>query len=103
MKPVKQKLLVFAVTLMLATNLFAQTFTNTGSMITGRYWGAAALLPNGEVLVAGGYNSSSTYLSSAELYNPATGTWTATAPMNYARNNFTATLLPNGEVLVVGG
>ena len=81
----------------------ADSFTNTGSMITGRYWGAAALLPNGKVLVAGGYNSSSTYLSSAELYNPATGTWTATAPMNYARNNYTATLLPNGKVLVAGG
>jgi N-acetylneuraminic acid mutarotase len=58
---------------------------------------AATLLPSGQVLVVGGYETS------AELYNPATGTWTLTGPMNVARNLATATLLGNGEVLVAGG
>ena len=42
----------------------------------------ATLLPNGKVLVAGGYNGSAV-LSSAELYDPATGTWTATGSLEH--------------------
>jgi hypothetical protein len=42
-------------------------------MATPRHWRAAALLPNGKVLVAGGLNGNQT-LASAELYDPATGT-----------------------------
>ena len=48
-------------------------------MSTNRYFHTATLLPNGKVLIAGGYNDSPH--SSAELYDPATGTWTATGAM----------------------
>jgi hypothetical protein len=51
-------------------------------------------LPNGKVLVAGGRS-----LSSSELYDPATGTWTATGSLANERYGHTATLLPNGKVL----
>ncbi|MFZ0916796.1 MAG: kelch repeat-containing protein, partial [Candidatus Udaeobacter sp.] len=78
------------------------TFGNTGSLTTARYGHTATLLPKGQVLVAGGEGTSG-YLSSAELYDPASGTWTATGSLNTAREFHKATLLPNGKVLVAGG
>ena len=61
----------------------------------------ATLLPSGKVLVAGGVNSE--YLDNAELFDPATGTWTATGSLSTRRAGHTATLLPSGDVLVAGG
>lgn len=72
-----------------------------GSLHTARYSHTATLLNSGKVLVAGGANGSA--LASAELYDPATGTWTTTGSLNFARYSHTATLLANGQVLVVGG
>ena len=60
------------------------------------------MLPNGKVLVLGGINSSGN-LTNAELYDPASGTWTNTGSLNAARYQSTATLLPDGQVLVAGG
>ena len=60
------------------------------------------MLPNGKVLVAGGVNFNNP-LASAELYDPASGTWAATGSLATARAAHTATLLPNGKVLVAGG
>ena len=37
------------------------------------------------------------------MYDPASGTWTATGSLTAARYVHTATLLPNGTVLVAGG
>ena len=90
------------------------TWTTTGSMDTSRFYHTATLLNGpqctgaaqpsycGEVLVTGG-RSTSHYLASAELYNPATGTWSDAAPMAVAQDSATAVLLPNGNVLVAGG
>src|SRR5437660_128069 len=77
------------------------TWTATGSLGTARAEHTATLLPDGKVLVAGGYAAG--WLASAELYDPATGTWTVTGSLATARSNDTATLLPDGKVLVAGG
>ena len=76
----------------------------TGSLAAARTAPAATLLPNGKVLVAGGASADgSVFLASAELYDPASGTWSATGSMATARRAHTATLLPNGKVFVTGG
>jgi Kelch motif len=82
-----------------------RTWSATGSMRVKRQGFATALLPDGKVLVAGGTAGASSRrpLGSAELYDPATGTWTATGSMALARTSFTATLLLDGKVLVAGG
>jgi Kelch motif len=71
-------------------------------LITSRQNHTATLLPNGKMLVAGGYGSGN-YLPGAEVYDPATGTWTATGNLITVRSQHTATLLPDGKVLVAGG
>ena len=78
------------------------TWTPTGSLTVARARHTATLLPNGQVLVAGGFGSGGD-LTSAELYDPSSGTWTTTGSLNAARDSHTATLLPNGQVLVAGG
>jgi len=55
------------------------------------------------VLVAGGISNSNGILSSCELYDPTTDTWSTTVSMSTAREGPTATLLPNGNVLITGG
>jgi N-acetylneuraminic acid mutarotase len=99
------------------------TFTATGNMTVPRLLHTATLLPSGQVLITGGTSDATaggslqggepydpdptllagTLYSSAELYDPDTGMFTATGNMNDARGRHTATLLPTGQVLIVGG
>ena len=74
----------------------------TGSLGTARFLHTATLLPSGKVLVAGG-DSNTVFLSSAELYDPATGTGATPAASAPHAIQHTATLLPSGKVLVAGG
>src|SRR5437868_4855374 len=81
-------------------------FVITGSLATARNGHTATLLPNGKAEVPRGGNDNS-ILTSAELYDPASGTWSATGSIAIARasppSGPTATLLPSGKVLVAGG
>jgi hypothetical protein len=76
------------------------TWTPTGALTTPRSGHTSTLLPNGRVLVAGGYDGTN-LLSSAELYDPASQTWTTTGPT--LGTGVTATLLTDGRVLVADG
>src|SRR5262245_16308865 len=83
------------------------TFMPTGNMTTPRIFHTATLLSNGKVLIA--RRSFPTLLGvsaglvSAELFDPETGTFTATGNMITGRLGHSSTLLPDGRVLIAGG
>jgi hypothetical protein len=89
-----------------ATQNFVLSVTSwgsTGSMTIARSSYTATTLNNGKILVAGGRGTDGNAVTGAELYDPATGTFTPTGSMAYPRYNHTATLLNNGKVLIAGG
>jgi len=104
MKMTKSRVwLGFVLLLVSATvRLQAQTWSFTGSMQQARLYPTATVLPNGQVLVVGGYHRGS-IVAIAELYNTVTGTFTTTGSLNTARYGHSATLLPDGKVLIAGG
>jgi hypothetical protein len=83
------------------------TFSRTGQMVDDRFGPTSTLLADGRVLIAGGFEAGPVgkggSLKSAELFDPATGKFTATGSMNDARSGASATLLPDGRVLIAGG
>ena len=97
-------------------------FSTTGTMLQGRYNCTASILPNEKVLVTGGETTTltTTVIDTAELYDPATGTFTPAGnvtrlydpsvdkfffkgKMIAARAKHSATVLRNGDVLIAGG
>jgi hypothetical protein len=78
-------------------------WTLTTPMNLPRGFHSATLLPNGKVLVAGGYTTGRNPTTNAELYDPPSGTWSFTGSTTIACYLHTATLLPSGKVLVAGG
>ena len=80
----------------------AGTWIATGTMRTPRSGYTAVRLLDGRVLVAGGYigGQPDNPITSAEVFDPETGTWSATGNMVKPRAGFPATLLRDGKVLV---
>jgi len=84
-------------------------FSFTGPPIAGRLHATASLLSDGRVLIAGGLGLTGgpdghlPLLNAAEIFDPATGTFSSTGTMVQARQQHTATLLADGRVLVAGG
>jgi N-acetylneuraminic acid mutarotase len=70
-------------------------------MAVGRDEQTATVLPDGNVLVAGGFNGGA--LTTVEVYDRLTGTWSTTNPLPVGCFYHTATLLPNGRVLIIAG
>lgn len=86
------------------------TFTPTGSMLSPRVLHAAVRMTDGRVMVAGGTNTFTDAISAllgtlntAEIYNPATGLWSAAPAIGGNRMSPALSLLPNGRVMVSGG
>jgi len=80
-------------------------FRPTGSMSTPRSSHGGAMVADGRVIVVGGNTrgDTGTVLASAETYEPATGTWTATGSMSVPRHKLAVIGLADGRVLVLGG
>lgn len=95
------------------------TWESTRFMQSKRAMHAAALLPSGKILIAGGcttYRCSEgidagdggvietpTTIATAELYDPGSGTFEPTGAMKTARHSFTLTTMPSGKVVAIGG
>jgi hypothetical protein len=96
-----------------SANLFdpsTSLWVNLSPLTSFRYRHAATLLTNGKVLLAGGFfaadlNGQLTYyyLSSAEVFDPATSSFAPTGGMANNRSYPTLTTLADGRVLAVGG
>jgi len=82
-------------------------FTETESLAGARCKHTAGRLPDGRVLIAGGSDSRGWKgnLSSAEIYDPSTGKFTATSPLNDSRFKLPdeAVQLASGKLLIAGG
>jgi len=83
------------------------TFTATSDLNLSRQGQSSAVLPNGKVLVMGGFHdpfgTTPPNLASSETYDPVTGTWSPAGPLTARRIGQTATLLTDGQVLLTGG
>jgi hypothetical protein len=79
-------------------------WTTTGSMATAREFHASAIIQYFRVLVSGGRNASaSTTYASAEIYDPATGTFAATGSMTAARALHYMAPFGSGQGLILTG
>jgi len=99
-------IIVTAVALVVAMNTLAfaasGTWASTASLRNPRDGQTATLLPNSNVVVAGGENNNGA-IASTEVYSPVTSSWSNSGDLNTARSGASALLLPSGSVLIAGG
>jgi hypothetical protein len=97
--------LITAVACIAGSLAHADTFRSGGNMslgFGGRYGSFGALLPDGTILIAGGFNGDN--LASAEIYQPQTQTFTWTLTDLSAARGFGKTIvLPDARALLIGG
>ncbi len=81
------------------------TFDWTGTMLAQRAFATGTLLPDGRVVIIGGSSilPVSGFPSQVEVFDPATGTFSALGSIIQPRRNHSATLLPDGKILITGG
>ena len=75
----------------------------TGDMVSPRRFHASTLLADGRVLLTGGMADGNDVFNTAEVFDPATGLFTATSTFGVPRRQHNAVLLPSGEVLLAAG
>lgn len=82
-----------------------QIWTSAGSFANAHYFGSMTVLPNGEVLLAGGstYGNQNLPTNTTEVYHPSTNTWYANPAMANARVYAPAIMMPNAQLLIAGG
>jgi hypothetical protein len=78
-------------------------WSETSPLNSPRFNHVAAKLPDGRVLIAGGYVSPGVLTGSCEIYDPGTGVWAPTGSLSTPRQFHQGVVLANGNVLVVGG
>jgi N-acetylneuraminic acid mutarotase len=82
----------------------SNTWRQATPLAQARYIHTATLLPDGRVVIVGGWNGyENSLLDSAEVYDYKSATWSTLAPLSIGRVEHTATLLPDGRILVTGG
>ena len=80
----------------------SDTWSTAAKQTERRSRHSMTLLPDGRVMVAGGFGEGAN-LASTEIYDPHSDTWSAASDMTQSRRFHTATLLADGRVLVAGG
>lgn len=98
---------IFFLALLLTVSMAGGAFADLAKLNTARAGGyTTTLLPNGNILVTGGYglySNPANYYKSAEIYVSSKGAFEPISDMHIARSSHTATLLPNGKVIIYGG
>lgn len=78
------------------------SFEDAGTLLFPRNRHSMTLLPDGQVLVCGGFGANNQTVT-AELYDPSSSSFAAAANLLQPREGFTATRLASGRVLIAGG
>jgi Kelch motif len=79
------------------------TFQPAGALASPRTSHAAVGLPDGRVVILGGWGDHGQAIGRVEIYDPASGTFSAKGDLAQPRSDMTATLVPGGKIVVAGG